>query len=1087
MKIYPELDSQPNFPNISNSVLEFWKKDAVFERSVESRPKTINGKDNEFIFFDGPPFANGLPHYGHLLTGFVKDVIARYQTIKGKRVERKFGWDCHGLPAEMQAEKELKISGRKQIEEYGIDKFNDYCKQSVLRYTNEWEEYITKQARWVDFKHSYKTMDLSYMESVLWAFKQLYLKGLVYESMRVMPYSWRCQTPLSNFETRLDNSYRDVADKAVTVKFKLKELPNKLKNKFDEAFVLAWTTTPWTLPSNLALAVSRDMEYVCVPDFTNSKACLILGVFAVSSYLKELGLSKEFDVDNFDKILGADLEGLSYIPILDYFANTKNAFRIFIADFVQAGEGTGIVHMAPGFGEDDRILCEEHGITPVCPVDENGCFTSEVPDMEGRQVFDANDRIIIKLKLQKNWVKTEQFTHSYPHCWRTDTPLIYKAVSSWYIKVTAIKEQLIANNQQINWIPSHIRDGLFGNWLEGAKDWAISRNRFWGTPIPIWRSDNPQYPRIDIYGSIAELEKDFGVNITDLHKQYFDKLVRPNPDDPTGQSMMKRIPDVFDCWFESGSMPYAQLHYPFENKEHFEAHPSADFIVEYVAQTRGWFYTLMVLSTALFNKPAFLNCICHGVILDEKGQKLSKRLNNYVDPMEIFDKFGSDPLRFLMCSSSVMRGSELLIDKSGTMLDEVTRAILKPIWNATHFFTLYANVDGVRASLITNSKNVNDQYILAKLVEFSQIVDTSLCKYDLPDACKAVHEFLDILNNWYIRRNRPRFWKTDKDEDKHAAHCTLYTVIRHFCVIVSPLLPVLSEYIYAHLCSNGDFKPDQSVHLAYYPDLSAIPYNKGLVTDMDKVREVCTTALNIRNEFNLRIRQPLRTLTIVGKNVDMLNPYLGLITEELNVKQIVLSTELTTHAKYSLKLNFELIGKRIPDKVKTLLISSKKGEWQTLEDGSIMVGTEQLLKEEAAVWLEPINKNSKALQRGDMVVVLDTTVDEMLELEGIARDMVRGIQTSRKRGEFDLTDRIDIKIWIAGNPKIARACELFEEYIKEVTLALKISFGTISSYYQFQDSFDINRSVVTVGINKVEAKPKPEEDLDSYTARGHKL
>ena len=682
MTIYPKVNPNPDFAEISKKSLKFWQENKVFEKSVENRPIRKDGKDNEFVFLDGPPFANGLPHYGHLLTGFVKDLVARYQTLRGKRVERVFGWDCHGLPAEMQAEKELSISGRKAIEEYGVEKFNNYCQEIVFKYSDQWKDYVTNQARWVDFDNSYKTMDKNFMESVLWAFKELYKKGLVYESKRVMPYSWAVETPLSNFETKLDNSYRERVDKAVTVKFNLKDKPEGAPDGFKKYSVLAWTTTPWTLPSNLALAVGKDIKYVCVP-FDDE--CLILSFSALNNYKKELSLQEEKN-DVYSVLEGKSLDGLEYTPLFPYFEGHKNSFKIFIADFVEDGSGTGIVHMAPGFGEDDQQVCKDHGIELVCPVNSAGQFTEEVKDYAGLNIFDANDKIIIALKEKKKWIKTEQYRHNYPHCWRTDKPLIYKAVSSWYIKVTAIKDKLLSNNQKINWIPNHTKNGLFGKWLENARDWSVSRNRFWGTPIPIWRSDNPEYPRIDVYGSIEELEADFRVKINDLHKHELDRLTRKNPDDPTGKSKMVRVPDVFDCWFESGSMPYAQLHYPFENKDKIERHGSGDFIVEYAAQTRGWFYTLTVLSAALFDRPAFLNCICHGVILDENGHKLSKRLRNYIDPKEIFEKYGSDALRFYMCSSAAMRGQELFIDKDGKSIIDTIRLVLRPIWNAYNFF-----------------------------------------------------------------------------------------------------------------------------------------------------------------------------------------------------------------------------------------------------------------------------------------------------------------------------------------------------------------------------------------------------------------
>ncbi|MDX1924157.1 MAG: isoleucine--tRNA ligase, partial [Rickettsiaceae bacterium] len=784
-QIYPQTDSSPSFSELEKKIIDFWQKEEVFEKSISFRPSLKDGLRNEFTFYDGPPFANGLPHYGHLLTGFIKDAIARYQTIKGKRVERRFGWDCHGLPAEMGAEKELGISGRAQITDYGIDKFNNHCKTSVMKFADSWEKYVTRQARWVDFQNSYKTMDTNFMESVLWAFKELYKKDLVYEAMRVMPYSYACQTPLSNFETRLDNSYRQRADKAITVSFKLKDLPSKITDKSVDTRILAWTTTPWTLPSNLALAISKKIEYVAISD---GKICYIIASFCLGKYLDKLGVSEN---DIIAKFYGDALEGLAYEPILPYFESHKNGFRVLHGDFVTEGEGTGIVHIAPGFGEDDQILCQQNNIELVCPVDSAGKFTSEVPDFKGLLVFDAIDEIIKKLKLLGSWISTEQYIHNYPHCWRTDTPLIYKAMPSWYVKVTNIKERMMELNQQINWIPHHVKDGMFGKWLENARDWSISRNRFWGTPIPIWRSDNPAFPRIDVYGSIEELERDFGVKVTDLHRPFIDTLTRPNPDDPSGKSIMRRVEDVFDCWFESGSMPYGQAHYPFENKEWFEKHLPADFIVEYSAQVRGWFYTLMVLSTALFDRPPFLNCICHGVILDSTGQKLSKRLNNFADPLELFEKYGADTARFAMLASNVSKGQELLIDKEGKMVHETLRLHIKPLWSAYHFFTIYGNIDEINGKISYESQNILDKYILSKLKIALKTIDESLQNYDIQQPYVALSSFVEVLNNWYIRRSRSRFWQSEITGDKISAYNTLYTCLDHISRAISPILPLI--------------------------------------------------------------------------------------------------------------------------------------------------------------------------------------------------------------------------------------------------------------------------------------------------------
>ncbi len=860
-KYYPEANQNLDFAKMEEEILHFWQEQKIFEKSVEIRnfsegldedqtspilePCALKNHTNcrhpkeeksEFVFYDGPPFANGLPHYGHLLTGFIKDLVARYQTMKGKKVERKFGWDTHGLPVEMETEKELtalegrQISGQIAIQEYGIEKFNNACRKSVMRYADDWENYVTRQGRFVDFKNSYKTMDVNYMESVIWAFKQLFDKGLLYEDFRVVPYSWACQTPLSNFETRMDNSYRQKASKAVTVAFELKEIPDFIKEyelfkhyekackEIESVSLVAWTTTPWTLPSNLALAVNKnDLFCLGYKDkkiyIATNKALKSIG--ATTEYPNLSAIKSEYDtVTQYEMLEGEmfraeSLIGLKFKPIFPYLANhektqnNKNVFTVLHGDFVTTEEGTGIVHMAPGFGEDDQLLCKANGIPTLCPVDEAGKFNSEIFDLpslslKGRQVFDTNDDIIKYLKETGAWIKTEQYLHNYPHCWRTDTPLIYRAVSSWYVKVTNIKDRMVELNQGINWIPNHIKDGQFGKWLEGARDWSITRNRFWGCPVPVWKSESG---KIKVFGSVAELEKVAGRKVDNLHRPYIDEIVF----EENGETF-KRVTDVLDCWFESGSMPYAQMHYPFENKERFEENFPADFITEYVAQTRGWFYTLMVLSTALFDRAPFKNVICHGTILDEKSQKLSKRLKNYADPLEIFSTQGSDAMRFYMISQPVMRGQELRIDKDGKAIRDTLRLSIKPLINAFNFFCLYANADGVKAKRITvgrDFENVLDRYALAKLKSAISKIDTAMSNYDTVIACEEFNQFFEALNNWYIRRNRQRFWrKTDGnnvDQDKQDAYDVLYTILLSMCEASAPLLPFTSEFVWRAL------------------------------------------------------------------------------------------------------------------------------------------------------------------------------------------------------------------------------------------------------------------------------------------------
>lgn len=1074
---YPNTSNNPDLPEYETSTLAQWQEHGIFRQSVEHRPSVseADGSNNEYVFYDGPPFANGLPHYGHLLTSYVKDVFARYHTMKGERVERRFGWDCHGLPAEMEAEKELKVSGRAAIEAFGIEKFNTHCQTSVMKYTDQWRDYINRAARWVDFDNDYKTMDKSYMESVIWAFKQLYDKGLVYESHRVMPYSWAAQTPLSNFETRMDDAYREREDKAITVAFRLQHAP-KGAPEADTYYVLAWTTTPWTLPSNLALAADEAMEYVCVTQqlhAENSRVCYILAKSALSRYGNELSANEE----NITTLKGADIIGLSYEPLFPYFAKKKdewnNAFTILAGDFIEEGSGTGVVHLAPGFGEDDQRVCGEAGIGILCPVDEAGCYSDAIFDigsndssplagdlppltLKGLNVIAQTDgqceaepykpeqlqkyglvnlRIIQWLKMTGKLVKQENYSHSYPHCWRTDTPLIYKAVPSWYVEVTKFKDRMVELNQNINWIPDHIRDGQFGKWLENARDWSISRNRYWGCPIPVWRTESG---KIKVFGSIAELEEFFGVEVSDLHKPFIDSLTK----EENGESWT-RVSDVFDCWFESGSMPFAQVHYPFENKEWFESHFPADFIVEYIGQTRGWFYTLMVLGTALFDKEPFRNCICHGIILDAEGKKLSKRLRNYPDPNEMFNQYGADAMRWRMISEPVMQGGNLLISKDGEDIRDVVRLTLKPIWNAYHFFTLYANTDGIHARECISSDNIMDRYILAKLKHAVLKIAESLDSYDTPSACKEVEGFFDVMNNWYIRRSRDRFWREmgAEDKDKYAAYNTLYTCLITMCRAASPLLPLLTEAIHSGLVSGGaEFSPEHSVHLADFPDVSAIEDERQLMADMDRLRDACNAALAIRSAENIRIRQPLSTLTLYGKNMVDLVDFADILKDELNVKEVVFSEELDSVATLKLQVNLPVAGKRLGSQLGKIMPDVKQGKWSKDAEGNIVVGGETLEPHEYTLLLEAReNKGTQALSTNDTLVVLDLTLTEALKSEGLARDLVRLVQQARKEADLHVSDRINLAVEVPDTLKAA--IEKNKAYISEQTLATDIMFS----------------------------------------------
>jgi len=1040
---YPEVNPRADFPAIERAILDRWSRDKTFEASIENRSAV-----SEFVFYDGPPFANGLPHHGHLLTGYVKDVIPRYQTMRGNRVERRFGWDCHGLPAEMETEKDLGVAGRAAITEYGIAEFNAQCRSSVLRYTSEWEETVTRQARWVDFENDYRTMDLPYMESVMWAFNQLWEKGLIYEDYKVMPYSWGAETPLSNFEIRLDDATRPRQDPAVTVGFDLVADPGDP----GPMRALAWTTTPWTLPSNLALAVGPDVEYNIVEV---DGVFLIIGAEAIGRYSAELS-----DIEPHSSIMGRDLVGRSYVPLFEYFADRADAFTVVGADFVDAADGTGIVHMAPGFGEDDQVVCEANGIAigGVVPVNESGQFTDVVVEWAGQNVFEANPGIIANLKGRGLVFRHETYEHNYPHCWRTDTPIIYRAINSWYVDVTAIRDRLQELNQEMKWVPEHIRDGRFGMWLEGARDWSISRNRFWGSPVPVWKSDDENFPRLDVYGSLDEIEADFGVRPDDLHRPYIDELTRPNPDDPSGKATMRRVPEVLDCWFESGSMPFAQVHYPFENREWFEEHFPADFIVEYINQTRGWFYTMHVLAGALFDRPAAKNVICHGVLLASDGSKLSKRLRNYTEPNDIFDKQGSDALRWYFLSTNIVRGGNTRI--SDQAIDDVVRQVLIPIWNAYSFFTLYANADGYEARTRTDSTNVLDRYVLAKARTLIENTTTAMDSYDLPGAASEIHSFIDALNNWYIRRSRDRFWGTETDgHGDRDAYDTLYTVLSIFCRVAAPFLPMLTEHIYGGLSRN------ESVHLTDWPDPVSLPDDPELIRDMDRVRDVASTALRLREDLGIRVRQPLQAATVAGKGANELARLGDLLKDEINVKTLNLTNNVGSHARFVLKPNAKLLGPRLGKAVQQVLADAREGSWVASDGGSVEVAGEVLAAEEYELKIQTTEDHAgaiAALRSNDAVVVLDTEVTDVLRAEGTARDIIRQIQQLRKTRGLQVTDRIAVELIAPG--QLSKLILSHRESIMAAVLAVDLDIVTATRLETETSTIDDQQLVVGLRV-----------------------
>ncbi|UQX09344.1 isoleucine--tRNA ligase [Candidatus Mycobacterium methanotrophicum] len=1022
---YPKLaGGAPDLPALELEVLDYWTSDDTFRASVALRADAP-----EYVFYDGPPFANGLPHYGHLLTGYVKDIVPRYRTMRGYKVERRFGWDTHGLPAELEVERQLGLTDKSQIDAMGIAAFNEACRESVLRYTDEWQAYVTRQARWVDFDNDYKTLDLPYMESVIWAFKQLWDKGLAYEGYRVLPYCWRDETPLSNHELRMDDDvYQSRQDPAITVGFRI-----AVSDAEDlvGAHLLVWTTTPWTLPSNQAVAVNPDVTYLQV---RAGERRLVLAEARLAAYSRELGDEPEV----LGTYRGSALVGLRYLPPFPYFMDSPNAFRVLGAEFVTTEDGTGIVHMAPAYGEDDKDAGDKAGIVPVTPVDAKGRFDATVPDYQGQHVFDANPHIIRDLKNHSGpaaangavLIRHETYEHPYPHCWRCRNPLIYRAVSSWFVKVSEFRDRMAELNQQITWYPEHVKDGQFGKWLQGARDWSISRNRYWGTPIPVWVSDDPAYPRIDVYGSLEELERDFGVRPDNLHRPYIDELTRPNPDDPTGRSAMRRIADVFDVWFDSGSMPYAQVHYPFENRDWFETHYPGDFIVEYIGQTRGWFYTLHVLATALFDRPAFKTCVAHGIVLGSDGQKMSKSLRNYPDVSEVFDRDGSDAMRWFLMASPILRGGNLIVTEQG--IRDGVRQVLLPLWNAYSFLALYAPKAGTWR---TNSPHVLDRYILAKLAALRDELTDGLDVCDISGACEQLRQFTEALTNWYVRRSRSRFWGEDPD-----AIDTLHTVLEVTARLAAPLLPLTTEIIWRGVTA------ERSVHLTDWPEAQVLPADAGLVAAMDQVREVCSVASSLRKAKKLRVRLPLPKLTVAVDNPRRLEPFADLIADELNVKEVELTDDIDRYGRFELTVNARVAGPRLGKDVQAAIKAVKAGQVVVNADATVTV---RPVASASAVVLQPDEYSSRLaaadpdytapLPGGAGLVVLDAAVTPELEAEGWAKDRIRELQELRKSTGLDVSDRI--RVVMSVPPQRADWAGTHRDLIAGEILATSFEFG----------------------------------------------
>jgi len=1026
----------PDFPALERDVLDYWADDDTFRASIALRDDAP-----EYVFYDGPPFANGLPHYGHLLTGYVKDIVPRYRTMRGYKVDRRFGWDTHGLPAELEVQRQLGITDKAQIEQMGIGTFNDACRDSVLKYTNEWRAYVTRQARWVDFDNDYKTLDPSFMESVIWAFKQLWDKGLAYEGVRVLPYCWNDETPLSAHELRMDDDvYQSRQDPAITVGFRVSAPGSDL----DGAYLLIWTTTPWTLPSNQAVAVNPDVEYVSIESQSEGVGRrLVMARARLGVYARELGEDPEI----LGSYTGEQLIGLRYLPPFPYFADAKHSFQVLRGDFVTTEDGTGMVHMAPAYGEDDKATTDTVGIVPVTPVDAKGRFDATVPDYQGQQVFQANSQIIRDLKNGTGpaavnapvLIRHETYDHPYPHCWRCRNPLIYRAVSSWFVAVTQFRDRMVELNQQITWYPEHVKDGQFGKWLSNARDWSISRNRYWGTPIPVWTSDDPAYPRIDVYGSLDELERDFGVRPDNLHRPYIDELTRPNPDDPTGNSTMRRIEDVFDVWFDSGSMPFGQVHYPFENEDWFrgvdsaepakrvDGHFPGDFIVEYIGQTRGWFYTLHVLATALFDRPAFKTCVAHGIVLGNDGAKMSKSLRNYPDVNEVFDRDGSDAMRWFLMASPILRGGNLVVTEQG--IREGVRQVLLPLWNAYSFLTLYAPKPGTWR---TDSTNVLDRYILAKLSVLRDDLTAAMDVCDISGACDQLRQFTEVLTNWYVRRSRSRFWDEDQD-----AIDTLHTVLEVTTRLAAPLLPMATEVIWRAITGG------RSVHLADWPEAGVVPGDAALVAAMDQVRDVCSAASSLRKAKKLRVRLPLPKLTVAlgaSVNSSALEPFTGLIADELNVKAVELTDDIAAHGRFELTVNARAAGPRLGKSVQDAIKAVKAGAGVLNADGTLSAGDVVLGAGEYDSKLVAADPAcTAALPGGAGLVVLDDTVTPELEAEGWAKDRIRELQDLRKSSGLQVSDRITVVMAVPESR--ADWANTHRDLIAKEILATSFDFG----------------------------------------------
>ena len=1047
--MFKPVSNKVQFPQMEEGILKYWAEGDVFKKSLDRN----KGKER-YTFYDGPPFATGLPHYGHLLAGTIKDIVPRYQTMRGKYVERRFGWDTHGLPIEALAQEALGIAGAPEIKKIGVDKFNEQCRSMVLKYVSEWRKTVTRMGRWVDFDNDYKTMNPDFMETIWWVFKQLWNQGRVYKSHRIMPYSWKLSTPLSNFEA--GSNYKDVQDPTVTVRVKVIGIPGDSGlsglsgDSGSTIYLLIWTTTPWTLPENLAICAGASIDYVAVRDLTDDARPIYVMAKARLPHIfkkpEQYGVVAEFK--------GSALKGVQYEPMFPYFAEKRaeGAFQVLNDDYVTTDDGVGLVHIAPAYGEDDFRVCKEAGITAFAdPLDDACAFTDAVPEYAGRFCKDCDKDIIKRLKAEGKLVHQATIVHSYPFCDRTDTPLIYRAIDAWYVRVEDLHERLAKNNATVHWTPDYVGEKRFGNWLEEARDWNISRNRFWGSCIPVWVNDADPSDMICV-GSVKELEALSGEKVTDLHKHFIDKIVIKKD----GKTY-HRTPEVLDCWFESGSMPYAQQHYMGEGDA--SSFFPADFIAEGLDQTRGWFYTLMVLGTCLFDKSPYRNVIVNGLVLAEDGKKMSKRLKNYPDPTKMLDTYGADAIRLYMIYSPVVRAENLKFSENG--VKQLMRDILIPLWNAYSFFVTYANVDGFADAEVRfpESDNVLDRWIVSSMETLIADVTAAMDVYDLQRSVRPFVKFIEDLTNWYIRRSRRRFWKSQNDGDKLCAYRTLRYVLVQLAKVAAPFTPFIAEEIYRNLKGEGD---PESVHLCDFPTANAAARDLDLERRMADVQAVVELGRRLRADNDLKVRQPLSVLKVAGGDVKGLE---SLIEDELNVKAVQFVADETELCDVSYKANFKTLGKKCGPKMKAVaaaIAAMGNGEWGTGNGEPKVIEGVEIAPEDVLVTRTP-KTGLVVASDGPVVVGLETALTPELVAEGLAREFVSHVQAMRKEADFEVTQRI--RVTVEADDELKAAIEAHRDYVTAETLAVALDFAACGE----AKSVDLNGHAAKILVGKAEA------------------